>query len=185
MEQNNLVIRDGWVIEMARKITQETGLTTDQLMRTALLAYKMDYLDKFARMCRPKSTKNPAAATTGQKGNDGAVEAKHSQNNHTIAGTAIQPKPRFGIFAGTTWRKRVRASTAMLRKPRGWTYDVADVAIAEAAGIEALEMTDTETGTVWRATFGALGAYGVTVDRGHGPQRCLPEYRWEIVQPEG
>jgi len=185
METNNLVIRDGWVIKTAHKITQETGLTTDALMRTALLAYKMDYLDKFARMCRPSATKNPVAQTTGQAGNNGGVTTIQSRIHNTTTGTPTQPKPRYGTFAGTVWSKRVRASTAMLRKPRGWAYDVSDVAIAEGAGIEALEVTDTETGTVWRATLGALGAYGVTVDRGHGAQRCLPEYRWDVVQTEG
>ena len=85
---------------------------------------------------------------------------------------------RDGVF-----RKTVRGSVHMLRKPRAWAIDMQSLADAEALGAVRVEITDRETGNVYRASIGELRRYGFIFDRGAGRQVALPLNCWTVAHP--
>ena len=78
-----------------------------------------------------------------------------------------------GHVAGDTFYKRVRGSAHFLRTPRAIAFDESTLRDAERAGARYVEVTDAETGRVYRAPFSLIWAKGFTVNRGHGEQRAL------------
>ncbi|HQP61915.1 MAG TPA: hypothetical protein PKX41_11970 [Anaerolineaceae bacterium] len=79
---------------------------------------------------------------------------------------------------GDTLYKTVKGSIHMLRRPPAWALDMAILNEAEKAGAVRVQVTDKETGTIYRATVGHIREAGITFNRGHGLQIALPLSGW-------
>jgi len=86
-------------------------------------------------------------------------------------------------LCGGTLKKRVRGSVHQLRRPPAWAVDVAILEAARRDGARTIEITDIETGRVYRAQISAFNAHGVRLDRGHGVQVALPLAHWQVEEP--
>lgn len=90
-----------------------------------------------------------------------------------------QGKPVGDVRDGT-FRKRCRASVHMLRKPRGWALDIESLGQAERAGATIVQIEDTESGRVYRASIESIRDNGIPLDRGFGEQLSLPLSGWTV-----
>lgn len=81
--------------------------------------------------------------------------------------------------------KKVKASKHMLQKPRGWAWDVSIIDEAEKLGARRTEIFDQESGKYYKASLERFHMHGVKLDRGFGPQLCLPIAFWTITCPDG
>ncbi len=79
--------------------------------------------------------------------------------------------------------KTVAGSRHFLRKPAGIAFDAAILAQAGALGAVRAWVLDRETGTTYRVALGAFKEHGVKLERGCGPQVCLPFTFWQTTQP--
>ncbi len=87
--------------------------------------------------------------------------------------------PKHGVIRGVVWRKRVRASVHLLRKPRpAWALDVGDVEAARACGVETIEIFDAESETTYSCSLAHFMGHAQTFERGHGVQAALPLGFW-------
>ncbi len=84
------------------------------------------------------------------------------------------------VSAGVFRKDKLVGSRHMMRKPRGWALDVASLAQAESHGADLVQLTDQETGLVYRASIVLINEKGVEVNRGYGRQICLPLEFWEV-----
>jgi hypothetical protein len=80
---------------------------------------------------------------------------------------------RVGSVRNGTLYKSISGSVGIMRKTREIAFDVASLHEAEAAGAERVEVTDRETGTVYRVALGTLWAKGRPLDLGWGKQWAL------------
>jgi len=119
-----------------------------------------------------------AANTERQRRKDDAAGVFSYENYSTERGR--RQWPAHGQIKGRAWVKRVRKSAHMLRHPYGWAVDVADLDAAERCGADYVELREQEERRVYRATFAALRARGVAIDRGCGAQIALPMGYWVI-----
>jgi hypothetical protein len=85
-----------------------------------------------------------------------------------------------GHVEGAVFRKTVRGSVHMLRRPPAWALDLQSLADAEAAGATAVEIHDRETGLTYWATIASIRRYGFPLNRGHGAQVGLVLERWQV-----
>lgn len=85
---------------------------------------------------------------------------------------------RDGVFV-----KRVQASKHFLHKPPAICLDAGSLADAEKAGARRVEVTDLETGRVYRADVATIRQHGQKLDRGHGAQVALSIGKWAIDDP--
>lgn len=85
-----------------------------------------------------------------------------------------------GRVEGRTFKKRLRSTSHMLRRPPGWACDVDALDQAQAAGATRVEIFDRDTGQTYAAALADFFRYGVRVARGHGYQLCLPLGRWSV-----
>lgn len=83
-----------------------------------------------------------------------------------------------GYVYGDAFRKTVRGSKHMLRTPRAWASDIAALAAAAAAGATHIEIEDSESGALYRASIAEMLEHGFTFDRGFGQQIALPLDKW-------
>lgn len=98
--------------------------------------------------------------------------------------TKYTPKNRrlqYGEVSGDTYSKTVKGSRHMLRSPRSWAIDSADLAEAERQGATRVEIFDAETGLVYTATIATIRARGLAVNRGFGKQTALPLQHWGVI----
>lgn len=79
---------------------------------------------------------------------------------------------------GRTLRKTIDGEKHWLQRPRGIAFDVAILAAARKEGCELAAVYDKATRTTWHATLADFTAHGVAVNRGFGPQVCLPVVYW-------
>ncbi|WP_376793085.1 hypothetical protein [Thermoflexus sp.] len=86
---------------------------------------------------------------------------------------------RDGVF-----RKHVRASVHMLRRPPAWALDVESLADAERLGARVVEIVDVETGFRYRASVARIREKGFELDRGHGRQIALELEEWAVEHPK-
>lgn len=86
-----------------------------------------------------------------------------------------------GHVEGDIFKKRVRSTVHLLRKPRAWACDVDALDQAQAAGAVKVELLDQDTGATYRAALVEFYRHGVTVNRGHGPQLALPLAYWQVT----
>ena len=84
------------------------------------------------------------------------------------------------VRAGVFRKDKLLGSKHMMRKPRGWALDVASLAQAESHGADLVQLTDQETGVVYRAPITRFNENGVQINRGYGRQICLPLEFWEV-----
>ena len=84
------------------------------------------------------------------------------------------------VSAGVFRKDKLVASKHMMRKPLGWALDVASLAQAESYGADLVQLTDQETGVVYRAPITRFNEKGVQINRGYGRQICLPLEFWEV-----
>ena len=86
-----------------------------------------------------------------------------------------------GAVEGGVFVKHALEELHILRKPRGWAFDVASLDAAEAAGAVTIRVDATDTGRVYVASLGDIWRYGIPVSRGHGEQVCLAVERWHTA----
>ena len=78
-----------------------------------------------------------------------------------------------GYVQGQTFHKSIRGSTHILQKPQGIAFDRSTLVDAERAGAFFAQVTDGESGTVYRAAIDDIWRYGFPVNRGYGQQVAL------------
>jgi hypothetical protein len=83
-----------------------------------------------------------------------------------------------GEVVGDTFKKRVRASSHFLRTPPAIAFGVSTLDDAERAGARYVEVTDTESGCIYRATIATIRARGFELNRGFGEQIALALNLW-------
>jgi hypothetical protein len=74
--------------------------------------------------------------------------------------------------------KEIDGTRHMLHSPRGIAFDVAILEAARRAGCELVQVFDKTSGTTYRAAFTEFDTHGVRLNRGFGPQVCLPLTYW-------
>lgn len=79
-----------------------------------------------------------------------------------------------GYVAGATFFKRVFGSKHFLRRPRAIALDVQSIYDAQDAGATMAEITDGETGRVYRVALDVMLRDGFHFNRGWGAQVALP-----------
>ena len=82
------------------------------------------------------------------------------------------------IRRGEVLYKELYGSKHMLQRPRGWGFD-SDV-LGTLASPLVIQITDRETGCIWRASVADFRRWGVAVNRGYGAQVCLPLPYWSV-----
>lgn len=83
-----------------------------------------------------------------------------------------------GTVEGDCFRKRISSAKHFLRKPLAIAFDVSTLKDAEAAGAKRVEIVDTDSGRVYRATMATIWTKGKAFNRGHGPQWFLALNEW-------
>lgn len=126
---------------------------------------------------------------TAKAGAVGAAPARGGQNTtHHLPHGHCRPIPVYvqsrvvGHVEGAVFRKVVRGSVHMLRRPPAWALDLQSLLDAEAAGATSVEVHDTETGRTYRASVETIRRHGFTFDRGHGRQIGLALDRWTLTR---
>jgi hypothetical protein len=66
----------------------------------------------------------------------------------------------------------------MLRTPKAWAVDLADLAAAEACGLALVHVHDLENLRHYWATLATVRRRGFAFERGHGRQWALPLEHW-------
>lgn len=94
--------------------------------------------------------------------------------------------PRYGrlVAGGRVWRKTAKASAHMLRAPKAWAVDTADLACVEALGVRYVCIHDLEQMRQYWARTETLHAKGWTLDRGFGEQTALSLDWWRPTSAE-
>jgi hypothetical protein len=110
-----------------------------------------------------------------------------SKSNPRGAASQIRAGGRVvGHVAAGVFHKSVRASVHFLRTPRAICFDVASLHDAERLGARYVEVTDTESGRVYRAALGTVWAKGRPINRGFGEQWSLVLAEWRLdSEPAG
>ena len=81
-----------------------------------------------------------------------------------------------GRIDGHVWRKRASRDRHFLRQPPSWAVDLADLELAESAGVQMIELT--VEGRTWYAPLAHFRKHGFEFDRGFGMQVGLGEFWW-------
>jgi len=124
-----------------------------------------------------KAAGGKPAACARDKG--GTIPPSFEKNCSTKSGKSQYFFPRHGKICGDVWRKRVRASVHLLRKPKpAWAVDVDDLDAARRCGATSIEIVDTESGDVYRCEVSRFLAYASRFNRGAGDQAALPLGFW-------
>lgn len=97
------------------------------------------------------------------------------------ASSSARPKPKHGYFSGQTWHKTVRYSSNLYRTHFAWTVDEADLAVAEQAGIVAVEYYEPDQQMVFRTTPERLRQQGTRTEWGGTSVIALPLQLWEAT----
>ena len=85
-----------------------------------------------------------------------------------------------GYVAGGVFHKSIMGSKHLLRSPRAIAFDRSTLTDAERAGAVWVEVADSETRTVYRASIGDVWAHGFAVRRGYGDQVALALQRFSV-----
>jgi hypothetical protein len=83
-----------------------------------------------------------------------------------------------GLVVNGVFKKTVKASKHFLHTPPAIAFDLCAIADAKANGATVAEVTDAETGAVYRATIARIWQRGFHVDRKHGNQIALLINEW-------
>ncbi len=85
-----------------------------------------------------------------------------------------------GFVKGQTFHKSIQGSKHILQKPQGIAFDRSTLVDAERAGAFFAQVTDGESGTVYRAAIDDIWRYGFPVKRGYGDQVALALQRFSV-----
>ncbi|MBM3130961.1 MAG: hypothetical protein FJ009_20325 [Chloroflexi bacterium] len=83
-----------------------------------------------------------------------------------------------GGITGDVFHKTVQASKHFLHTPPAIAFDLDVIAQAKANGARFVEVLDSETGRVFRATIDRVWKRGFTFERKHGRQIGLALDQW-------
>ena len=83
-----------------------------------------------------------------------------------------------GVVQRDTFYKTVKGSLHFLRKPPAIASDVSALYDALKAGARFMQVTDSETGKIYRASIDAILTRGFSLNRGFGKQVALPFEQW-------
>jgi hypothetical protein len=86
------------------------------------------------------------------------------------------------LYPDGVLRKRVKGSVHRLRSRPGWALDWEALLQARELGCHSIEIEDSETNTICRATIGVMFLFGVPIDFGHGRQRALDMRYWQVLK---
>jgi len=84
------------------------------------------------------------------------------------------------VLRGRILKKRARGSAHMLRQPPAWAIDSQILEQAQRDGAREVEITDTETGRIYRAAIDAFDLHGFRFNRGFGDQVGLALNYWRF-----
>jgi hypothetical protein len=90
-----------------------------------------------------------------------------------------------GRVRGDTFWKSIKGSRHILQKPPSIAFDVCTLDQAEQAGAERVQVTDCETGTIYRATTAHIREKGFAFNRGWGHQIALSLDGWTKTRKGG
>jgi len=86
-----------------------------------------------------------------------------------------------GEVVGTTFRKHLKPNHFLWRPP-AIAFGLQSLIDAKRAGATRVEVINTETGRVHRATLDLIERHGFNVERGgFEPQRALALHRWQVT----
>lgn len=89
-----------------------------------------------------------------------------------------------GTVEGSVFSKSVCASKHQLRKPPAWCLSCESLEQAEAAGAREVQLTDRDSGTIYRASLDCVHKNGKRMERGgFEPQIRLELRFWQKVKP--
>lgn len=88
-----------------------------------------------------------------------------------------------GKVIGKIFRRDLMGSKHRMRIIPGWGMDVTIIAELESRGVEAVEVLDTETKTLYLTKLANFANHGVLKDFGYGEQRILPD-KWWVIDKE-
>jgi len=83
-----------------------------------------------------------------------------------------------GYVQGNIFRKSIRGSVHMLRKPKAIAFDISTLKDAANAGATQVEVKDTETGKIYLARIDDILRDGKRFNRGYGWQVYYLLSRW-------
>jgi hypothetical protein len=86
------------------------------------------------------------------------------------------------LYSDGVLRKVVRGSIHRLRTRPGWAIDEAALLQAQHLGAHTLEVHDSESNTVYRASVAAVLRFGSRFDFGYGQQVGLDLRYWCVVR---
>ncbi len=106
--------------------------------------------------------------------------------------TAYQPQghystklgPRHGQLNADVWTKAAQASRHMLKTPRAWALDLADIEAAEGRGAHLVHIHDLEQQRHYWAAIEVVWRLGFRFDRGFGEQLALALDQWRSTRSE-
>jgi hypothetical protein len=103
--------------------------------------------------------------------------SKYSTNSKPIyAGEHV-----VGCVKGDTFHKTIKGSRHILFHPRALALSVESLKQAESFGARAIEIRDTESGLIYRATLEHFKRFCFELKRGtFEPQRALMLDRWDV-----
>lgn len=117
---------------------------------------------------------NKKPAWRGGQGQGGSGGASRDHCYYNSRGQVV------ATLDGRTLRKVVRGSVHQLRRPPGWGIDEAILEQARQDGAQIVEILDTETHRVYRASLTDFDRWGLRFNRGFGDQVVLPLSHWRI-----
>ena len=85
---------------------------------------------------------------------------------------------------GQTLFKRIRGKKHMLHTPPAIAFDTDSLHEAQLLGARLVQVTDTETGTVYKTTIDQIWSEGFGLNRGHGQQQALCLSKWNSGQEQ-
>jgi len=124
-----------------------------------------------------KNKENPHPARWGR--------TKTALTDVQINSTPIYVRSKVvGIVQGNTFLKSIRKNH-FLQKPPAIAFDIDSLNQAKQAGAVNVQVTDRNTGTIYRATIQHILENGREFNRGHGDQIFLVLDGWVKSKPGG
>ena len=103
--------------------------------------------------------------------------AGYRSHSHSSTGTR-RAQPKYGKVTRDVWRKTANATKHMLRAPKAWAVDSADLACVEALRVRYVQIHDLESLRQYWARPETLRLKGFVLERGAGKQVALSLEWW-------
>lgn len=85
-----------------------------------------------------------------------------------------------GFVSGDTFYKTIKGSRHLLKQPPAIAFDLSSLDDAESMGAERVEVKDSESGRIYRASIVLIRSSGFAVNRRFGSQWALSLPYWSI-----